>query len=600
MNIPELDLKRAEQTSLPDNPVDALLENMRYPDLTILRESVAVFKRIARTVSGFPAVRPADCMRITDLLRKFYLDHNRQFVALDSYLINQFIGLIAEFRNSDIYFYPTEVFRLELLKAEVLVAIGRDAEALEIVEPFAQRPYLVEDDFGLITRVMEIDSLARLSSGRLDELCRVSIGRIRLLSNWRPTDSHYLFRALAAPLSLGRDETDTFTDTMIRKTARLYQFLKRIHARYAFMRFGTTQALETSLAFWAGEILMLTRRRLYAARVQIRHEEASGKPVLQQPVPLPPGKTKLTMKERPILVTRAMGGLGDVAMMTPGVNALARRYGGPIYFATKKSFFPLFENNPDVKLLDVDSYFDMGQFRRWYNLSNCPASRYEVKAAPFIKKSRVETFAQGMKVSRWQLYLHGWTPHVRLSEAPKTLAAKFREDFAADGRPLVGVQPYSRDSYKNCDAIFEAARKLSETHRVVMMHTSPLPIEANENLIVLIGRPLREALAITAALDYYVAVDSAFYHLTAAFDIPVLGIFGPTDGKTLSKHVKRHRLVRGKLDFPCAPCWRNEDTPCALTGTNRSACLTSIDADTICRDFEALKQKYPMGGDKRP
>src|SRR5207342_2345060 len=55
------------------------------------------------------------------------------------------------------------------------------------------------------------------------------------------------------------------------------------------------------------------------------------------------------------LVTRAMGGLGDLLMMTPGLRALkAMRGPRPVVLAIPRRFFPLFDGNDDVELMDID------------------------------------------------------------------------------------------------------------------------------------------------------------------------------------------------------------------------------------------------------
>ena len=97
-----------------------------------------------------------------------------------------------------------------------------------------------------------------------------------------------------------------------------------------------------------------------------------------------------------------------------------------------------------------------------------------------------------------------------------------------------------------------------------------------------------------AACDYIVSVDSAFYHLGAAFGIPTLGIYGPTDGEIRSVHHPKYMLVPTPEPYPCAPCWRNEDTPCYLTKLPISACLNSIPADSIVESFRSLMEKYPV------
>ena len=59
------------------------------------------------------------------------------------------------------------------------------------------------------------------------------------------------------------------------------------------------------------------------------------------------------------LVTRAMGGIGDLLMMTPGLRALnAIDACRPVVLAVPRRFFPVFDGNDDVSLVDIDGDLD--------------------------------------------------------------------------------------------------------------------------------------------------------------------------------------------------------------------------------------------------
>ncbi|MDH4067131.1 MAG: hypothetical protein OEW19_22245, partial [Acidobacteriota bacterium] len=67
------------------------------------------------------------------------------------------------------------------------------------------------------------------------------------------------------------------------------------------------------------------------------------------------------------LVTRAMGGIGDLLMMTPGLRALkSMRAPRPVVMAIPRRFFPLFDGNDDVELMDIDDDFDPAAYREWF------------------------------------------------------------------------------------------------------------------------------------------------------------------------------------------------------------------------------------------
>jgi ADP-heptose:LPS heptosyltransferase len=69
-------------------------------------------------------------------------------------------------------------------------------------------------------------------------------------------------------------------------------------------------------------------------------------------------------------------------------------------------------------------------------------------------------------------------------------------------------------------------------------------------------------VAPVSALRAMVCVDSGFLHPAGAFDVPVIAIFGPTDGKLFTRHHRRATVISTKESFACAPCRRNEGTCC--------------------------------------
>lgn len=63
---------------------------------------------------------------------------------------------------------------------------------------------------------------------------------------------------------------------------------------------------------------------------------------------------------------------------------------------------------------------------------------------------------------------------------------------------------------------------------------------------------VRQMMALLAASSLMVTNDSGPMHVAAAFNVPLVAIFGPTDHTTTSPFVESWRLVRRPAD--CAPC----------------------------------------------
>jgi ADP-heptose:LPS heptosyltransferase len=76
----------------------------------------------------------------------------------------------------------------------------------------------------------------------------------------------------------------------------------------------------------------------------------------------------------------------------------------------------------------------------------------------------------------------------------------------------------------------------------------------------------------------FVGVDSGIMHLASSLDIPVVGIFGPTDPSQVGPQNKKSVVVQRK-EMECVPC--------DLKGCEERACLTGLDVKEV---FDACKQ----------
>jgi ADP-heptose:LPS heptosyltransferase len=154
------------------------------------------------------------------------------------------------------------------------------------------------------------------------------------------------------------------------------------------------------------------------------------------------------------------------------------------------------------------------------------------------------------------------------------------------------VQPFSRDSYKDHPDIIPFIERLSETYDVIIFHHAPAGFPEGPGIATTAGLPLGESLALVSSVSVMLAVDSAFIHASAAFDVPLVGLFGPTDGKLFTKHHRRKAVLDGGGRFACAPCWRNEDLPCKLTGhVGTSPCIASIDFGSVKAAIESMLRR---------
>lgn len=294
-------------------------------------------------------------------------------------------------------------------------------------------------------------------------------------------------------------------------------------------------------------------------------------------------------KQRRFLVTRAMGGLGDVMMMTPGLLALKRRYPKTqIEFAVPRSFHPLVQGLPGITIRDInEDQLDMRSYSRWFNLTDCPAGRAEARQYPNVKANRIESFAKAMRISKWRLrFTSGFTPFYAIDDEEIRWAQEQLATLNPQGLPIIALQPFSVDSYKNWPYMEQLALELAEQHFVMVFHHESIQGYNHPNIYKVL-EPIRKSVAFLSMATRLVAVDSSFVHIAAAIGVKTVAIFGPTSGKVFSRYYRNVTYVTpNKPDFPCYPCWRNEHKPCHLTNGRESICLRSINSKMVLRSLD--------------
>ena len=549
---------------------DAVLDALDRPDFRALRAALDHFHTLGETASGYPVARPSDCTAIMDRLEEIFRTHQRRFERRDTEIIARFLELLQEFEaSSALRAYGAEALRVLFLKVRALVILGRAQEALDLVEPWAERPYRIEGSFAQIQEAFELDLMSRLSLGRFDEVQRVAFSRARFLCSLAVSRAPFIFNLFFRALSIApsRHEPQRWAKALLSISAQVCIRKERIVLRNRWVRALWRGAKLAALATGSAVLVLDLISNAYRTPLQLTSEPARK---------ARPPKARCGDVDTPsILVTRPMGGLGDIMMMTPGLRALRQKHGRKIAFAIPKKFHPAFENNPDLELLDSDGFINLDQYRAWINLGHCPAARYEAGATPIVKKGRVELFARGMGVSKSHLIRCGVKPVCMLSPTQMQTRDALKDLASGAGRKLVGVGMFSRETYRDYPHLKTLIATLAERHFVVAIHERPSPLPASPFVIGWFNRPLADAIAAVSACDAFVSVDSSLYHFAAAFDLPAVALFGPTSGKIRSSHMSNVVLVEAE-HLPCRPCWRNEDEKCSLVNTFESACMRAI------------------------
>ncbi len=482
--------------------------------------------------------------------------------------------------------YPAEFMRGQVLLGELLILTGAGEQGLTIVQQFAERPYLLQD-VDLVSRVMHLAARGNMAAGRLDAALAFATWSLEYrigsrFSSWRHVWSSY--RDILAAVS---GTSSSAHPAWLRPASAfmlIAQHIEMWRPRRASSRLS--------------ELWLRASAALVYAYLRTCSLFRKPWPNSMLPAPLPDVHARVPHAQRPILVTRAMGGIGDLLMMTAGLHHLAAKAGQPVHFATKNMFFPLFKGNPDVVPVDIDGDpIDLSRYSRWINLTDCPAARIESRTRPRVKLSRIEIFAQAMKVKTSKLGRHELMPRYVLDESDRVIQQRFWEKHCPKDCPVIGVQLFSADSYKDYPDMENLVQSLAQRCSVLVFDNKPIEGFVHANVAKVESRPLREAFALAAACDVLVTSDTAFVHLGGALNLPTICLYGPTDGDLFTRFYPKAVVVDSRKNLGCLPCWRNEDIPCRLTMQRESVCLRMLTVDRIVRHVEtALSRRAAVAG----
>lgn len=304
-------------------------------------------------------------------------------------------------------------------------------------------------------------------------------------------------------------------------------------------------------------------------------------------------KTRLLPRRRDMLITRAMGGIGDLLMMTPGIHALKRKFPHEqIVLAIPKRYFPIFQNNPDVTLVDIETEgFNHFGYKRWFNITDCPAARIESRTAPRVKKNRIELFARALGIRALRLRASAMKPRYFVSDEERMFQRSFWREQGLEGSPVIAVQLRADEVYRDYPHMEQLVKELARDHRVLVFDGERIDGFEFPNTVKVAGLPMRKAFALVAACDAIVCPDSSFVHLGAAFDKPTVALYGPIDGRVRTMNYPHCVYLDARKKLGCIPCWRNEKIPCKLTGMRTSVCMADIPIAEITSTVNSLLQR---------
>jgi heptosyltransferase II len=153
-----------------------------------------------------------------------------------------------------------------------------------------------------------------------------------------------------------------------------------------------------------------------------------------------------------------------------------------------------------------------------------------------------------------------WLPE-RFAEAARRLIDRVRKDEGKEAAVMIlGA--------KGEESLGKTIATLVETKSVVLSGATTI----------------RELMAATKRCRLLLTNDTGPMHIAAAFGVPVVAVFGPTDWRTTSPYGQERSIVREPVD--CAPCFLRE---CPID----HRCMTRVSSDRVYET--AMKQLDRQG-----
>ena len=307
---------------------------------------------------------------------------------------------------------------------------------------------------------------------------------------------------------------------------------------------------------------------------------------------LPKRKTSNTYicnkNTRSILITRAMGGIGDILMMTPGLKALNEKYPQhEIHFAIPKSFHNILKGLDFIKLKDIykDDFFKEDYYKV-YNFTDCPAARTESATLPDVKLNRIDIFSRALDIPNYLQKKVGYIPLYTLFEEEKLWAINFLSQHGVKPNTAIGIQLKAADSYRDYPHFEQLVNIIPKTYTIILFHNKQIYGYNHKNIIKIDNTTLRQSISILSQCKLLIAPDSSFIHIAASFNLNTISIFGPICGEIRTKHYPNCKYIDLREKISCVPCWCNQNNPCPENINGYSKCLYEIEPQRIYNEIK--------------
>jgi ADP-heptose:LPS heptosyltransferase len=244
-----------------------------------------------------------------------------------------------------------------------------------------------------------------------------------------------------------------------------------------------------------------------------------------------------------ILIIRKYGNMGDLLMMTPALECLAKD--NILDIVILKEYREVFMNLPFINnVLFLDEIPKFEEYDEVINLSDFEFN-YEQIHQPEITKTKIELFACALNV-----LIIKKKPIIRLLDSEIEWAKSFIKNLKY--KKTILLTPRSKDITRDWPlekwkVLFDLLKK----QEFNILSVDKNLVWEDKDIIFLNSLSIRQLFALISQVDLLVTPDSGALHIGAAFNIKTIVIFGPTDFRmrTYDNCYEIHK------NTGCYPCW---------------------------------------------
>ena len=289
----------------------------------------------------------------------------------------------------------------------------------------------------------------------------------------------------------------------------------------------------------------------------------------------------MSFLRKKIIRVVTIGGLGDMLLTTPAIAMLKKKFPNSriVIFCSLKAYPDVFINNPHVDKITSISFFrnPISYIRYKYKLGEFYSFHYGgLFPSLFFNKPAQDIIADTFKVQledrRVQVFLTD-----KEDAAAKAIMSTYKNPV------IVHIATWTTQNkewpIKNWQSLIDSMPEC--TFIQVGLATEP----ALERVVDLRGKhSFREFMGIVKHAKSFAGVDSSFSHLTSAFNIPGVIVFGPSLPAIWGhpNNINIYKKVR------CSPCIDLLKGPCPYG----KPCMTNITVDEV---REALQFQLHKG-----